>query len=251
VNVLHLTDSHIQREPDTVYKGLDPRLSLQAIVRDACEQDWQADLVLLTGDMSHDGSIESYEFLRDIMQALPQAPVYHLPGNHDQADVMRAVLQGGNLSSDRYVLHGGWQFILLDSCLPDDEVGGELAEMELDFLSTCLASNPQFPALVALHHQPVDVGSSWIDAVGLSNKQQFNKLIHTFPQVRAVLWGHVHQEFSLALNDVLYMTTPSTWVQFMPGADVCLYDDLQPGYRRIQLQESGRISTSVHRLKTG
>jgi len=89
VNVLHLTDSHIQRDPDTVHKGLDPRLSLQAVVKDACEQDWQADLVLLTGDMSHDGSIESYEFLRDVMQGLPQAPVYHLPGNHDQADVMR------------------------------------------------------------------------------------------------------------------------------------------------------------------
>jgi len=248
VNVLHITDSHIHRDPDTIYKGLDPRVSFETVIKVAREQDWRADLVVLTGDMSHDGSPESYEFLRDAMLTFAPIPVYHLPGNHDQVDVMQAVMRGGNLSTNRHVVVDGWQIILLDSCLPEDEVAGELSRQELEFMCNCLEKHPYQPALVCLHHQPVDVGSAWIDTIGLSNKKDFNGMLRRYPQVKAVLWGHVHQEFSVVLDDILYMTTPSTCVQFMPGAAACLYDERQPGFRKIELHENGSISTSVNRL---
>jgi len=74
--------------------------------------------------------------------------------------------------------------------------------------------------------------------------------VNVHPQVRAVIWGHIHQEFSLRRNGVYFWGAPSTCLQFKRGATQYESDTLAPGYRRLELVPDGRIVSDVVRLKS-
>ncbi len=63
--------------------------------------------------------------------------------------------------------------------------------------------------------------------------------------VRAVLWGHVHQHFEGERNGVRLMSTPSTCAQFLPRSDGFAIDRRPPGYRWLELRDDGTIATDV------
>jgi Icc protein len=68
------------------------------------------------------------------------------------------------------------------------------------------------------------------------------------PQIRAVIWGHVHQEFADRRGAVELLATPSTCVQFRPGIAKPEVDDRTPGYRWFDLGPDGTLETGVERV---
>ena len=134
----------------------------------------------------------------------------NLLGNHDHIDNLLQVSREYN-ASDRHVIQCGWQFVMLDSSVPG-KVFGALAESELAFLSETLEQHPDIPAVIALHHHPVDIGSDWMEKIGLTNRDAFWQVLDRFPQVRIVLWGHIHQEHERERNGVQLLATPSTCI---------------------------------------
>lgn len=220
--------------------------SLRCVVSAAQADRPLPDLVIATGDLVHDESVEGYRLLADTLRELP-APVYCLPGNHDVPSRMREVL---NSEAVRYAaewLTGRWQVILLDSAEPG-QASGHLSAGELSRLRDCLQRRPERHALIALHHPPVAIGSPWMDAMGLANDEEFFDAIDAFPQVRGVVWGHIHQEFDAERRGVRLLGAPSTCVQFAPHAEHCLVDPRPPAYRWLHLHADGRIETAVRRV---
>jgi Icc protein len=69
-----------------------------------------------------------------------------------------------------------------------------------------------------------------------------------YHHVKAVLWGHIHQEFNAERNGVRLMASPSTCVQFMPEAGEYRRDGRAAGYRYLKLHASGEIETYTLRL---
>lgn len=200
------------------------------------------ELLLLTGDLSQDESIASYEWLKSMMLDLA-APVYALPGNHDERSHMLATF--GNqieLASNIELSH--WRIYLLDSTVPG-KTGGLLAQNELDRLQEDLQRHPVTPSLVALHHHPVAIGSAWMDRLGLHNSNDLNSILHQHKQVKGVLFGHIHQEFLQRTGDILYLGTPSTCIQFKPGSRIYAVDDLPPAYRVLNLHADGMFDTHI------
>ena len=65
--------------------------------------------------------------------------------------------------------------------------------------------------------------------------------------VRAIINGHIHQEFQGGRDGITVYGTPSTNVQFRARSDQPGYADLEPGYRRLALHPDGRIETQVVR----
>jgi len=102
--------------------------------------------------------------------------------------------------------------------------------------------------MVCLHHHPVAMQSRWLDSVGLANANEFWSVIDSHPQVRAVVWGHVHQAFEGARRGVRLISTPSTCAQFQPRSDQFAIDGLPPAYRLLTLHSNGAIDTGVHFL---
>ena len=99
--------------------------------------------------------------------------------------------------------------------------------------------------MVCLHHHPVAMSSRWLDQVGLENSEEFLATIDRHRNVRAVVWGHVHQAFDALRKGVRLISTPSTCAQFLPKADQFAVDVRPPAYRTFELRPDGTMATEV------
>jgi 3',5'-cyclic-AMP phosphodiesterase len=88
-----------------------------------------------------------------------------------------------------------------------------------------------------------------MDSIGLRNPEALFAVLDRFPQVRAVLWGHVHQEYDQLRNGVRLLASPSTCIQFAPDSVEFKVDSTAPGYRWLRLHADGRLETGVSRVE--
>ncbi len=244
LRIAQITDTHLYADPAGQLLGLNTRDCLQQVVELARQK--QPQLVVATGDLTHDGSTAAYRLVRECFGRL-QVPVYCLPGNHDEAGNLRNCMQGDGYYSIAAVQVNGWQLVFLDSTVAGSD-GGHLSRRELQQLDATLTGAGDMPALVWLHHQPVDMGSRWLDTMAIDNPQEFFAVIDRHPQVRSVIWGHVHQHFDRRHNNVRLLATPSTCVQFLPDSDAFALDYTPPGYRWFELSGNSEFTTGVDRL---
>lgn len=247
VRVIQITDTHLFATAEQRLCGVQTADSLSRVLAHARAGQWPPDAILATGDLSQDESPESYRRFVDAFSSLG-APVHSIAGNHDVPRRMVEMFVGSfTVNLTRWADLGAWQAIMLDTSVPNDNAG-ELAATELEFLDSALRGNPDRHALVCLHHNPVPVGSAWLDTMQLRNSDAFFEVIDRFPHVRAILWGHVHQEFDGRRKDVRLLGAPSTCFQFMPGSETFTLDTRPPGYRALTLNPDGTLDTTVHRL---
>lgn len=247
LRVLQITDTHLYADKDRHYYDVNTDVTLRNILDHALQEEDDADLVLMTGDLVHDESPLAYQRFRDYFSELDR-PVYCLPGNHDDVALMNSILSGGNVNCERFVLHDHWQFILLDSTVTG-EVGGHLEAEELDRLAICLQTHPNHYAVVCLHHPPQPSGCAWLDdGLILDNPEDLFNVLDVHTNVRCVVWGHIHQEHDAQRNNVRLLGSPSTMLQFRPDSETFAIDDAAPGYRWFNLYEDGKLETGVVRL---
>jgi Icc protein len=127
-------------------------------------------------------------------------------------------------------------------------VGGKLAISQLQLLERALEAAPDTHHLICLHHHPVPIGSSWMDSIGLANPDALFEVLDRHANVRALLWGHIHQEFDSWRKGVRLLASPSTGVQFEPGSERFRVSAQPPGYRWLRLHDDGRLDTGVSRI---
>jgi len=243
--VVQITDCHLGERVGARLLNLDTDRSLAAVLDLVRAQQPHIDALLATGDLSDQGSAAAYRRFLGATRDL-SAHARWLPGNHDDAAMMQRAL-GGDVRLQRQLLLGNWQIILLNSAVPG-EVGGYLDDAELIALRSCLSAAPQHHALVCVHHHVLPVGCDWLDTQLVANAQRFWSVIDEFPQVRAVLSGHVHQRTETQRKGVAVITSPSTCVQFAPDSADFRVDDEPPGYRWFDLHDDGRFETGVERV---
>lgn len=247
VNVLHITDCHLSSDRTTDLLGVNTFDSLQAVIADVNASEIKPDCILVTGDISQDGSVKAYE---DMLAALSEfsCPIRWFSGNHDNREHMQQVV-GATDYLDKSLSCEGWDLVLLDSLSPGN-VHGELTAAELDVLREGIAKANDNNVLVCLHHHPVPIGAAWLDKIGLHNPEEFLGLIDASSQVKAVLWGHVHQAFDSLREGKRMLASPSTCIQFKTKSDAFGLDELAPGYRWLNLLPDGSIETQVKRAES-
>jgi Icc protein len=243
VQLLQVTDPHLFGDPATALYGVNTAESLRLTLAAALADEPAPDAVLVTGDIGDDMSAAAYANFR---QALARcgAPVYCLPGNHDDPGLMTQLLDGDGFQYCGSARLGAWGLVLLDTHVPE-RPHGRLADRELERLDATLHALREVPVLVCLHHPPVPVGSAWLDGVGLLNGAAFFAVVDRHVNVRCVLAGHVHQAFDARRGPLRLLASPSTCAQFMPGTERCVMDQRPPGYRWLSLHADGSVSTRV------
>ena len=244
-NLVQITDCHLGSQPGDSLLGLDTDQSLCDVLN-MIQSLETPDLLLTTGDISNDAGAQSYErFVEFLRKYFPNLPLAWLPGNHDEPLNMDQVSEP--LIEAHYVADG-WNLIFLDSRIPMEE-GGELSSFELERLERELRIYYDLPTMIFLHHQPVPVGSKWLDQYVLKNADDFFKVVDKYQKnVKAISWGHVHQEFESDRNGIKLIATPSTCIQFTPKSDEFSVDHTMPGYRTYRLYENGTFATQVERV---
>lgn len=243
--LLQLTDSHLFHEQDGCLLGMDTTDSLQKVIDRVRNELPEADLLLGTGDLSQDGTLESYRRFAAMTSGLARDERW-CAGNHDEPQAMLEVCRGTSRMQPLVDL-GDWRIIVLDSSVPGS-VPGRLAADQLALLESALDDAGERHVLITFHHHPVDVGCSWLDPIGLRNAQSLFDISDRYRNVRCILWGHVHQEVDELRRGVRMLATPSTCVQFAPHSDDFLVDREAPGYRWLRLHPDGGIETGVSRV---
>jgi 3',5'-cyclic-AMP phosphodiesterase len=242
--VVQITDTHLFAEAEGEMYGCRTRDSFDAVIDAIANLSPRPDVLLLTGDISQDDSPASYLYVRSRLQDL-NIPTHWLPGNHDQNLEARAFLNQGCISGDRNFVRGGWQFILLDSMV-EQQPYGELSAQQLQFLDEQLVMD--LPTLIAIHHQAIPSGLTYMDNMGLKNAAALLTRVEQASQVKVVLNGHIHHEFSAMHQGVQFLATPSTCVQLKPMQSEIEVDDRPAGFRLLWLEPDGQMRTEVRRI---
>lgn len=243
--LIQLTDSHLFGTPDATLLGMDTAESLRQVVTQVAACHPRIDLLLASGDLSQDGSVASYQRFAELTRPL-QAPARWYPGNHDEADVLQA-LCADDARRDTVVDLGSWRLILLDSSQAG-QVAGHLDASQLTLLEQALQGADGRPVLLSFHHHPLPVGCAWLDPIGLNNAEALFAITDQYPNLKAMLFGHVHQEVDLWRQGVRLLASPSTCVQFAPNSVDFAIDERLPGYRWLRLDADGQLHTGVERL---
>ena len=244
--LVQFTDMHIYGDPASRLAGMDTRQSFNAVVEHARTGAWPPDAVVVTGDLTMDGSTAAYMWLRERLETLG-VPVYCIPGNHDEPAAMREVMPSKFIQCEPVIDFDRWRVVLLDSFLPQNE-SGEIGAAQLDWLSDELASSADRHVLIALHHPPVSIGSTWMDAMSLNDAAAFWGIVGRVSTVRCVLWGHIHQNYEAYRGPIRLLGSPSTCVQFAPRATRFERDPRPPAYRHLKLCADGHVKTQVRRI---
>jgi len=210
IKLLQISDCHLARDPAASYRGWNADANFDRMIEPA--RRWAPDLLVLTGDLSEDASIESYCRIRDWACRI-ECPVAWIPGNHDERGAMLPVFEEAGFSSGPVVEAGSWQLALLDSTWPDDP-GGELDEARLKPLAELDGGRP---VGIFVHHQPIPVGAAWIDKVGMRSAGRLWARVRELPSARFIAFGHVHQRFRQQVDGVECLACPSTAANSLPG----------------------------------
>ncbi len=248
VHLAQFTDCHIFATDQDRLLGINTRQSFEAVSAAAAVEANNIDALLATGDLSQDGSAESYQYLARHFDA-KLVPTFWIPGNHDDIHTLAQHFTGQHIHASKHIVLGAWQIVMLDSTIAG-KVYGRVSSLQLDFLDAALSRHTDKHALVCLHHQALDAESEWIDVKGLKDSEQLRARLAQHDNLRAVLWGHVHQESHRSIDGVEWMSTPSSCVQFKPGSQEFATGTEAPGYRLLDLHADGRIDTRVERVSS-
>jgi Icc protein len=142
---------------------------------------------------------------------------------------------------------GSWAVLTLDSSQPN-KPGGHISDEQLVKVKQGLDSLADKYVLLAMHHSPVNVGCAWLDQQQIDNQQQLYKLLQAHGKVKAVITGHVHQQFDGVWGDLPLYSAPSSCVQFKQHSHDFALSDQPPGYRWLDLHQDGTVDTGVEFL---
>ena len=234
LRVLQVTDLHLKTQPGSRVWGVDVDAGLSAVLARIQERHPVVDFILVTGDLVGDEP-DAYARVRQALDRIGRPGP--LPAGQPRFPAaLGQHLRAGLVRWQRHVVVGDWQFVLLDSSFPAPRRSS--APSELGLLDTALAMHPELHAMVCLHHNPISTDTPWLDTMTVGNGEALFAVLDRYPQVRAVVWGHIHAEFSARRGDVRLLATPATCVQFKPGTAEPQVDELPPGYRWFELHRT-------------
>lgn len=256
--LLQISDTHILPDGEMVSGRLDASAQLARLIdrlQHVKAQVGGIDAVLVTGDLSEDGSPASYERFKQLLAPL-ELPLYVIPGNHDARAPLRSAFAEAGYLSDHGKLNwhqkiGDVHVIGLDT-LNEGEGAGELDPPTLHFLQTTLASIGREPTLVALHHPPFSSGIAFMDEIGLKSTPALAEVLGQHEGEIRVICGHVHSMIVSSVGPCIAISAPSPCsnfafdtrsdapVGFFDQGDGCLLHRWANGFQTIRIgPESG------------
>ncbi|WP_432483950.1 metallophosphoesterase family protein [Kineococcus esterisolvens] len=195
--VLHLSDTHLMA-PGGLHGG--GKVDTTAVLRHvlaSLEGLGPLDAVVVSGDVSDDGSVHSYETVRELVGGFARehgaAAVAYAMGNHDLPGPFTQVLGPVRSVHDAR----GLRLVVLDSSVPRHG-HGVLGDEQLDRLREVLAEPAPLGSLVVVHHSPLPAPTVLHEGLKLQEPQRLlDALAGT--DARAVLSGHYHHPYVATL----------------------------------------------------
>jgi calcineurin-like phosphoesterase len=217
-----MSDLHITRnEYDKVF-GVNVRKNFESCVSHIKNLEQDGDRLIILGDVSHDNSKESYEFVESTLQKL-KMPISSIPGNHD-GNNYDSFSYGKNTALNNE--HASYYFVDSRGC--GNQLGYISSEKIDEIYESVIAENVD-TRFVLLHHDIVQPYPP--NRVGVCNSS-INNIISRFfsadgPKI-IFLNGHRHQYYSMNIGNLAFISVPATSRQFSFHESKLIYSDPNP-----------------------
>ena len=194
------------------------------------------DIILITGDLTHDGDAEDYQYLRDaFIQALPDTPVFCTMGNHDIRSTFREGFLNEPASDAPYYasyIHKGYQFIALDSSY-ENGLLGIFTDEALDFLEEALKRDDVKGTFLLMHHPIMESARH----LRFMMNDRFEAILKS-GRITAMFNGHVHGCYCSSVFGTPQFTAESLKSDFDILHDRLSYNN-RSGYQIVTFHENG------------
>lgn len=170
------------------------------------------DLLLMSGDLTEFGDVESYRRLRDAVSDCP-FPVLPMVGNHDlRENLLEAFPEtphsGGFI---QYALDFDELRVIVLDTLEVGRHGGAFCEARAAWLTEQLREDNTRPVVLAMHHPPFESGLAWLDSS--ANEpwiRRFGDAVIGQRHVKAIVAGHLHRTIHTTWQGLSLTVSKST-----------------------------------------
>ncbi len=234
LTVAQLSDIHIGADSDFV-QGINVRENFRSALYSPSVQG--ADLIMLSGDLTDDGSIDGYEFVKREMEKCGK-PWRFILGNHDDHDNCFKVFKKDTECpfADTYDYtfeFGGHYFVCLDSA------NGNINENQRLWLKKQVEVDQE--AILFTHYPPCICGHKFMDSrYAMNDLENVQKLLASFKNLKNIFCGHYHSEFNIELpsGQKVYVAPP-TQMQIDPEQQDFTLVTTKPAWQIISFKEDG------------
>ncbi|HWU58295.1 MAG TPA: metallophosphoesterase [Microbacteriaceae bacterium] len=204
LRILHLSDTHLFGDHTLHHGVVDTRAALRRVLDRAAALD-AVDVVVASGDLSDDGSPESYRRLRTELDPWAKArgaSVVYVMGNHDLRDGFEAEIgaRTGVIAVD------GYRIVQLDSSVPGFGYG-DVDAGQLEWLRSTLADPAEHGTVVVLHHPPVPASTPLLATLELQHPAAILEVCAA-ADVRLILSGHYHHGLAAEAAGIPVVVAP-------------------------------------------
>ncbi len=250
MKLIHLTDTHFVPRGETLYGG-DPRETLVRCVDDINRQHGDADLCVVTGDLTHWGEPDAFESLRECLVPL-RPPLQLLIGNHDNREEFRrwfpeqVLDEIGFVQSVRDFAPG--RFLFLDT-VQEGTHAGWYCEARQAWLAKRLEEAGDRPIYLFMHHPPFAIGLEPLDRISLQQKEAFAAIVRPHRgKIKHLFFGHIHRPLSGHWMGISFSTLRAInhqcWLDFTNTGAIA--GSFEPPAYSIVLFENDRLIVHTH-----
>lgn len=238
MKLIHLSDIHLADEGKSIW-GVNPKERLDYTIN-RISQIKDIDAIIISGDLSDDGSAWSYEYIDRCFSKL-NIPTYCCVGNHDSKSQMISILSFIKVEPITFV--DDWKIVFVDSTIKG-KGKGYVDEKELSFLKKEISEYSK-NIIVVLHHPPLLLGG-WSNKKVLINHDELRKTLTTSKNVRLVLFGHIHSFTQEEVNGVIFHSTSSTYYAYDKELPQYVKADGEEGFSIITIREESILVEHIN-----
>jgi Icc protein len=252
---IQITDHHLMESEGQIREGFVPGHALRMVMKHIAENVAdKADFIMSTGDLVEPPTEAAYECAIQLLglrssaslpgpqhanvEGLHDYPMYFLPGNHDDRELLTRCLFPDSKPIDLYNFtfeHKGIQFVFMDW---GPESKAVFLRETRNFLYQALQS--ELPSVIVCHQHVKPIGSRWLDSFIADEIDEFWELI-TQPgmqeKILGILCGHAHVTYQEEYKGIQILGLRSTAYPFaITEAPLLLL--APPHYRFVSIQNN-------------
>ena len=210
LKIAHLSDIHLRSNycgtymEEVICQRTMPTDYFITALKEIAKADY--DVIVLTGDLVHEGTVEDYRYLKKLLDTYAGGkPVLPVLGNHDRVAAFHEGYENREPDTEPVCYardFDGLQLIVLDSSVGCDAThhSGRFDEAQFVFLEKALEKKMPRGHIVAFHHPAFD---EWADervsAFGVEGSERLKEII-SGKNVLALLSGHTHENINTTID---------------------------------------------------
>ena len=136
--IIQITDLHLNKSKDMVSNGVNTLESARIVIESIRINEKNIDCLILSGDLSNDYSIESYDHLMQLLKDF-ETPIYLMSGNHDSPSLLNTLTNNKNIFLKNFQCFNNWGVFMFNT-KKENSPNGLLKKEELMYFDEVLSN---------------------------------------------------------------------------------------------------------------